>query len=215
MLIAPSILSADFTKLDEQLKDVEQYGADWIHYDVMDGNFVKNITFGIDVFKAVKRVSDLWLDVHFVINDPEYYANIYLDAGADSITFHLDSLYDPERIMNLINQIKARGKKVGITARPETSVTEYLPYLPFVDVALVMSIVPGFGGQPFLPEAVEKIKWLYEQRQKLGYEYLIQVDGGINQTTAALCKDAGADCLVAGSYVFGNDMKKAIQSLKI
>ena len=214
MLVAPSILSADFSVLKEQLEGVEKYGADWIHFDVMDGNFVKNITFGADILKAIKKLSNLWMDVHFVINDPEYYADVFMDAGADSITFHLDSINDVERSMKLVEKIKARGKKVGVTLRPETDINDYLPFLPHVDIALVMSIVPGFGGQPFQDSALEKIKWLTVQRLEHGYDYIIQVDGGINQTTGKLCKAVGADCLVAGSYVFCNDMEASIKSLK-
>ncbi|MGG5316107.1 ribulose-phosphate 3-epimerase [Enterococcus sp. AZ072] len=214
MLVAPSILSADFRDLKSQLEEVEAGGADWIHFDVFDGNFVKNISFGVDVLKAVKKVSNLLIDVHLVITDPEYFVDVFMDAGADSITFHLDSMNDVDRSMALVKKIKARGKQVGVTISPEIDTADYLPFLPYVDIALVMSIVPGFGGQPFQDSALEKIAWLKNQRLEHGYSYIIQVDGGINQTTGMLCKEAGADCLVAGSFVFGDNMAKAIQSLK-
>lgn len=213
MIVSPSILSADFSQLKEQLQIVEKSKAKWIHVDVMDGHFVKNITFGTDILKAVKSSTSLFTDVHFVISDPEYYSDIFIDAGADGITFHLDAVNDVERSMKLIRHIKSRNVQAGITLRPETPVTEYLPYLKYVDLVLVMSIKPGFGGQKFREDAVEKIRWLYELRKKENYNYLIQVDGGINKDTGKICTQAGADVLVAGSYVFKNDIIKAVDSL--
>lgn len=213
MIISPSILSADFSQLKEQLQVVEKSKAKWIHVDVMDGHFVKNITFGIDILKAVKRSTSLFTDVHFVISDPEYYSDLFIDAGADGITFHLDAINDVDRSLKLIRHIKSRNVQAGITLRPETPVTEYLPYLKEVDLVLVMSIKPGFGGQKFRQDAVEKVRWLYELRKKEKYNYLIQVDGGINRDTGKECTQAGADILVAGSYVFKNDIVKAVDSL--
>ncbi len=212
MIISPSILSADFSKLEQQLQTVEKSKAKWIHIDVMDGHFVKNITFGIDIFKAVKRSTSLFTDVHFVISNPEYYADIFINEGADGITFHLDAVDDVDRNLKLIKYIKSHDVQAGITLRPETPVTEYLPYLKEADLVLVMSIEPGFGGQKFRKDAVEKIRWLYEIRKKEKYNYLIQVDGGINQETGKLCAQAGADVLVSGSYVFKNDIIKAVDS---
>lgn len=213
MIVAPSILSADFSQLGNQLKEVEKSNAEWIHFDVFDGHFVPNISFGTDVLKAVKKSTDMYVDVHLVISDPEYYSDIFMDAGADGITFHLDAINNIEKSLALIKKIKAKGKKVGITLYPEVDVHEYLPYLDEVDLALVMSIKPGFGGQPFREDAIDRIKWLDDLRKKHNYHYLIQVDGGINGETGKRCAKAGADVLVAGSYVFKNDIVKAVDSL--
>ena len=213
MIVAPSILSADFSQLGNQLKEVEKSNAEWIHFDVFDGHFVPNISFGTDVLKAVKKSTDMYVDVHLVISDPEYYSDIFMDAGADGITFHLDAINNIEKSLALIKKIKAKGKKVGITLYPEVDVHEYLPYLDEVDLALVMSIKPGFGGQPFREDAIDRIKWLDDLRKKHNYHYLIQVDGGINGETGKRCAEAGADVLVAGSYVFKNDIVKAVDSL--
>ena len=213
MIVAPSILSADFSRLGDQLKEVENSNAEWIHFDVFDGHFVPNISFGTDVLKAVKKSTSMYVDVHLVISDPEYYSDIFMDAGADGITFHLDAVNNIEKSLALIKKIKSRGKKVGITLYPEVDVHEYLPYLDEVDLALVMSIKPGFGGQPFREDAIERIKWLDDLRKKHNYHYLFQVDGGINGDTGKRCAEAGADVLVAGSYVFKNDIAEAVDSL--
>lgn len=213
MIVAPSILSADFSQLGNQLKEVEKSNAEWIHFDVFDGHFVPNISFGTDVLKAVKKSTNMYVDVHLVISDPEYYSDIFMDAGADGITFHLDAINNIEKSLALIKKIKEKGKKVGITLYPEVDVHEYLPYLDEVDLALVMSIKPGFGGQPFREDAIDRIKWLDDLRKKHNYHYLIQVDGGINGETGKRCAEAGADVLVAGSYVFKNDIAKAVDSL--
>ncbi|WP_283680984.1 ribulose-phosphate 3-epimerase [Parablautia sp. Marseille-Q6255] len=213
MIVAPSILSADFSRLGDQLKEVEKSHAQWIHFDVFDGHFVPNISFGTDVLKAVKSSVKMYVDVHLVISDPEYYSDIFMNAGADGITFHLDAVNSIEKSLALINKIKARGKKVGITVYPEADMHEYLPYLDEVDLALVMSIKPGFGGQPFREDAIERIKWLNDLRKKHNYHYLIQVDGGINAETGGQCAKAGADVLVAGSYVFKNNIPEAVDTL--
>ena len=213
MIVAPSILSADFSNLENQLKEVEDSNAEWIHFDVMDGHFVKNITFGTDVLHAVKKSVNMYIDAHLVVSDPEYYADIFMDAGADGITFHLDAINNIERSLSLIKKIKDRGVNVGITLYPEVDLHEYLPYLTEVDLVLVMSIKPGFGGQKFRQDAVERVKWLDELRKNHNYTYRIQVDGGINAETGKLCAEAGADILVAGSYVFKNDIKSAVDSL--
>ena len=213
MIVAPSILSADFKNLKAQLTEVKKSNAEWIHFDVFDGNFVKNISFGTDILKAVKDSVDMYVDVHLVCNDPEYYSDMFIDAGADGITFHLDSINSIEKSLALIKRIKSRGKKVGITLYPEVDVHEYMPYLDEVDLVLVMSIKPGFGGQPFREDAIDRIKWLDDLRKKHNYDYLIQVDGGINAETGKRCAEAGADVLVAGSYVFKNNIAEAVDSL--
>ena len=213
MIVAPSILSADFTNLKEQLQEVEKSGAQWVHFDVMDGHFVKNISFGTDVMKAVKESTNMYVDAHLVVSDPEYYADIFMDAGADGITFHLDAVNNIERSLALIEKVKKRGKQVGITLYPEVDVHEYLPYLEEVQLVLVMSIKPGFGGQPFREDAISRIEWLDRMRKQHNYNYQIQVDGGINGNTGKKCADAGADILVAGSYVFKNNIPEAVQSL--
>ena len=213
MIVAPSILSADFTNLKEQLQEVEKSGAQWVHFDVMDGHFVKNITFGTDIMKAVKESTKMYVDAHLVVSDPEYYADIFMDAGADGITFHLDAINNIERSLALIKKVKERGKQVGITLYPEVDVHEYLPYLEDVELVLVMSIKPGFGGQPFREDAISRIAWLDRMRKEHNYHYQIQVDGGINGETGKRCADAGADILVAGSYVFKNNIPEAVESL--
>ena len=213
MIVAPSILSADFTNLKEQLQEGEKSGAQWVHFDVMDGHFVKNITFGTDIMKAVKESTKMYVDAHLVVSDPEYYADIFMDAGADGITFHLDAINNIERSLALIKKVKKRGKQVGITLYPEVDVHEYLPYLEDVELVLVMSIKPGFGGQPFREDAISRIAWLDRMRKEHNYHYQIQVDGGINGETGKRCADAGADILVAGSYVFKNNIPEAVQSL--
>ncbi len=211
MIVAPSILSADFTNLKEQLQEVEKSGAQWVHFDVMDGHFVKNITFGTDIMKAVKESTKMYVDAHLVVSDPEYYADIFMDAGADGITFHLDAINNIERSLALIKKVKKRGKQVGITLYPEVDVHEYLPYLEDVELVLVMSIKPGFGGQPFREDAISRIAWLDRMRKEHNYHYQIQVDGGINGETGKRCADAGADILVAGSYVFKNNIPEAVR----
>jgi ribulose-phosphate 3-epimerase len=213
MIIAPSLLSADFAQIQEQLKQVESSKAKWVHFDVMDGNFVKNLTFGPDILKAVRRSTSLFIDVHLVITNPAYFADVFIDAGADGVTFHLDAMSNVNQNLALIRYIKSKNVKAGITLRPEIDVSQYEPYLAETDLALVMSIEPGFGGQPFQSSALEKIKWLYNMRKEKNYKYLIQVDGGINQNTGKQCADVGADILVAGSYVFKNDINKAVDSL--
>ena len=184
-----------------------------MHFDVMDGHFVKNITFGTDIMKAVKESTKMYVDAHLLVSDPEYYADIFMDAGADGITFHLDAINNIERSLALIKKVKKRGKQVGITLYPEVDVHEYLPYLEDVELVLVMSIKPGFGGQPFREDSISRIAWLDRMRKEHNYHYQIQVDGGINGETGKRCADAGADILVAGSYVFKNNIPEAVQSL--
>jgi len=203
--IAPSILSADFGRLNEEIASIEPY-SDWIHVDVMDGHFVPNITIGPVVVKALK--TKLPLDVHLMIENPDMYVESFIKAGAANIAVHQEATVHLHR---LIQQIKSLGVKAGVSINPATPVGVLKEVINDVDMVLVMSVNPGFGGQQFIEQAVSKIRELRSMRDDL----LIEVDGGINAETAKLCVEAGADVLVAGSYIFGSrDREKAIVSLR-
>jgi ribulose-phosphate 3-epimerase len=208
-LIAPSILSADFANLAQEIKTVAQAGADWIHVDVMDGHFVNNITIGVPVVKSLKKVSPLPLDVHLMIEKPEKYVEAFVKAGADYLTIHVESTEKPSEV---IAQIRKLGAKPGLTLRPRTALERVLPFLDQVDLLLVMTVEPGFGGQEFLSDQVSKISRLREEIDRRKLNCLIEVDGGVNAQTVSQLKDA--DVLVAGSFVFQNNYREAIQTLK-
>ena len=211
IIISPSILSADFANLERDIKIVKDNGADWIHVDVMDGHFVPNITIGVPVVKSLKKITNLPLDVHLMIENPDKYIEPFVNAGANILTFHYETV--PEnKIADLILKIKSFGIKAGISIKPKTRPDVLLPYLDIVDMVLVMTVEPGFGGQSFMNDCAEKIKFI---RQNAPENLIIQVDGGINAQTGKICKDFGANSLVAGSYIYGaNNIKQAIESLK-
>ncbi len=210
--ISPSVLSADLADLKKDIKRIEASGADRIHFDVMDGIFVDNISFGIPVLKCVSECTDMFLDVHLMIVDPLKYIDAFVDAGADMITFHAESESD---ISETIEKIRSRGIGAGLTIRPGTSVDVMMPYLPKLSNALVMSVEPGFGGQGFIPETMSKVTALRNEIDRNGYDCLVQVDGGINAETARVAIKAGADDLVSGSYLFKvPDMAKAVAGLR-
>lgn len=210
IIVSPSILSADFANLERDIKLVEKAGADWLHVDVMDGHFVPNITIGVPVVASIKKVAKIPLDVHLMIENPEKYVEPFVKAGADILTFHYEAVKENE-INNLINKVKTMGVKVGMSIKPKTPVEEVLKYLSKLDMLLIMTVEPGFGGQKFMDFCAEKIKVV----RKVNSEIIIQVDGGINAQTGALCREYGANSLVAGSYIYkSNDIAQAISSLK-
>ena len=207
IMIAPSLLSADFSRLAEEIRDVEKAGCDALHIDVMDGHFVPNLTIGPLVVSAIRKVTKLPLDVHLMIDVPSRYVGEFRKAGADWITIHIEAEND---VLKTLQEIKKLGAKAGISLRPKTPVETILPYLSELDLALVMSVEPGFGGQSFMPDMMAKVKVL---RSK--FQGLISVDGGIGAGNAFQALEAGADILVAGSAVFGKaDRLKAIQEFR-
>ena len=212
MKIAPSILSADFANLQREISFVEKHGADYIHVDVMDGQFVPNITFGPSVVQAIRPVTKLPLDVHLMIVQPENFIEKFIEAGADIIGIHAEATAHSYRAIQMIkeNQVKAE-----IVINPGTPIEAIEPVLPLVDQVLVMTVNPGFGGQSFIEDMVKKIKRLTQLKEKNNYHYDIEVDGGIVPKTARKCQEAGANVFVAGSYIFGSESpEKQIFTLK-
>lgn len=211
--IAPSILSCDFLSLGEEIKSINK--ADYIHIDVMDGHFVPNITIGPCVYKNLKKYTSIPLDVHLMISNPIKYAPDFIKAGSDILTFHYEAMHSQKEINSLITYIHNQNVLVGISIKPGTNVQVLDEYLDKIDVILIMSVEPGFGGQKFMEKSLEKIKYLSEMRKKYHYNYLIEVDGGINDQTLMKCKNEGCDIFVAGTYVFNSNNRNAlIEELK-
>ncbi len=209
IIIAPSILSSDFANLESEIKKLEKNGADWVHVDVMDGHFVPNLTIGAPVVKALRRVTNIPLDVHLMIENPEKYIKDFALAGSDIITFHYEAAKN--NVDYLIGLIRSYGKKVGLSIKPKTKVSEIEKYIKDVDLILIMTVEPGFGGQKFMPDCAEKTSEI----KNISKQVIVEVDGGVNIETATYCKKLGVDALVAGNYIFSSDnIKEAIASLR-
>ncbi len=212
--VAPSILSADFSHLGDEIEEIRQGGADYVHFDVMDGLFVPNISVGIPVLKSIRRTTDLFLDVHLMIERPIRYAEAFCAAGADLVNFHVEA-DSPENILEAIKITKQLGKKAGVTLKPGTAAEALEPYLALVNLVLVMTVEPGFGGQRFMADQLPKLEAIRQRLDSVNQDCELEVDGGVDPETAALCKRAGANVLVAGSAVFGKaDRAAAIAAIR-
>lgn len=210
--VSPSVLACDLSRLLEEVKSIESAGADMVHLDVMDGMFVTNISFGLPVIASLRKHTNIFFDVHLMIDRPERYVERFAEAGADLVTFHYEASENPEKTLETI---RALGKKAGISVKPTTPVDVVYPLLDKCDLVLIMTVEPGYGGQAFIPEMLDKIRALREKIEERGLDVDIQVDGGINAETGKLVREAGANNLVAGSYVFKeSDRRVAIDSLR-
>ncbi len=211
MLIAPSVLSADFGNMAEAVRDVKALGGDIIHCDVMDGVYVPNITFGMPMIKAIRKNTDLPVDVHLMITKPERYVGAFCDAGADIVTFHPDASEDVQGALDII---KSKGKKCGLVVNADVDFDIAVPYLEQIDLLVIMTVQAGFGGQSFKPECLDKVRKGNKLRKENGYKYLIEADGGVFEDNITICKEAGVDIAVAGSAVFhSKDPRKTIETM--
>ena len=207
-IVAPSILSADFANLQTALEEMKTAGVTWVHVDIMDGHFVPNISIGLPVVESLRKVTDLTLDVHLMITEPIRYARRFCEAGADLVTVHLEA-DTPEKIHETLSQIRAMGVKTGISVKPGTPAQALEPFLTEVDLILVMTVEPGFGGQKFMADMMPKLRWLRDRLAQANPGCLLEVDGGIDPTTAPIVKENGATVLVSGSAYFKNPCKEA------
>ena len=209
--ILPSILSSDFANLERDIKELESIGIDMFHIDVMDGNFVPNISFGFPIIESIRPKTDKVFDCHLMIANPENYVEQFCKVGCDMVSFHIEATNHADRVIQVI---KDNGKKAGIVLNPQTSIESIKYLLPKLDYVLIMTVNPGFGGQKFIPEMLDKIEELAKLREEKNYNFLIEVDGGINTETSKACRDKGADLLVCGSFLFGaSDKEKTLGEL--
>lgn len=213
LVIAPSILSLDYARVSEQLKELNDSHAKWMHFDVMDGHFVPNLTFGPDILKGFKKAVDMVMDVHIMVSDPVFFADVFAQAGADIITFHVEALQDMEACIALCKHIRSLGVQAGVSVKPKTPIEALLPHVKEMDLVLIMSVEPGFGGQSFMEETLDKVRKVREVIEREGLDTRIEIDGGINAETAKKAVEAGCDVLVAGSYVFKQEIAKGVDTL--
>jgi ribulose-phosphate 3-epimerase len=215
IIIAPSLLAANFSNLLKDIQNVSQCGVQWLHYDIMDGHFVPNISFGEPILASIAKKHDLFNDVHLMISNPQQYALSFIKAGAHLITFHLEAVEEAKDVISFIETIKKQEVKVGLSIKPSTPLHKVFPYLSLIDVLLIMTVEPGFGGQAFIDHCLGKVKEASEYISKHQLNTMIEVDGGINEVTAKQCIDAGANILVAGSFIFNSEDRCArIRQLK-